>query len=46
LYKTSDTSVVRNQDETSLIRTIAGNSIGSKLAYDYLEENWDSLYDK
>jgi hypothetical protein len=46
LYKTSDTSVVRNQDETSLIASIAGNSIGSRLAYDYVEENWDSLYEK
>jgi aminopeptidase N len=46
LSKTSDATVVRTQDETSLIASIASNSVGTKLAYDYLEENWDMLIEK
>ena len=43
LYKTADTTIVRSQDEISLIQTIASNPVGTRLAFDYLEENWDTF---
>jgi hypothetical protein len=46
LYKSSDSNVVRQQDETTIIASIANNPVGTKLAYDYLEENWDTFIKK
>jgi len=50
LYKTADTTIVRSQDEISLIQSAmriirmrASNPVGTRLAFDYLEENWDTF---
>ena len=44
LSKTSDPSVVRNQDQVSIITTISDNPVARKLVYDHLEENWDYFF--
>lgn len=46
LYKTGDSNVVRPQDQVSLIGNIAANSVSRRLAYDYMEENWDDFYER
>lgn len=46
LGQTSDDSVVKKQDEASIIRMIASNSYGRQLAFEYMDANWDTLLEK
>lgn len=42
----SNTNIIRSQDETSVIAYVALNPFGRKLAFDYLEDNWDQLFER
>lgn len=44
ITKISDPAIIRSQDMMGLLATVASNSVGRKLIYDYLEENWNELY--
>ena len=44
ITKISDPSIIRSQDMMGLLGTVSSNSVGRKLIYDYLEENWSKLY--
>ena len=46
LEKSSDPTVIRSQDEATIINDVAFNANGRKLAFDYLENNWDTLFKK
>lgn len=46
LKASANTNIIRKQDETSVIAYVALNSAGRRLAYDYLEENWQGLVER
>lgn len=46
LSQTSDDSVVKKQDEATIVRLIALNSYGRQLAFEYMDANWDTLLEK
>ena len=46
ISKLLNDSIVRSQDLTSLIETIALNNIGKLLAWNYIVENWNLLFQR
>ena len=38
-----DTNFIRPQDTVSIISSIAANSVGRRMAYDFMEEKWDEF---
>lgn len=46
LSKSADQNVVRNEDETTIIADVADNIYGRRLAFDYVDNNWDQLFKK
>ena len=46
LKAASNRSLLRSQDEDSLIRSISRNSIGKSLVWDFLMEKWDLFIEK
>jgi hypothetical protein len=44
--KTSDPSIVKNQDEASILARIAANPYGRRLVFDYLDEKWDYFIER
>jgi hypothetical protein len=44
IVKSADDSIIKSQDETTIVSLIAANSVGRKLAFDYFLENWDRFY--
>ncbi len=41
LYTSTDRTVVRVQDEVSVISDVASNVEGRRLAFDFIDQNWD-----
>ncbi len=46
LKLSSNSTLFRRQDETMFITDIASNSVGTRLAYDFFEENWPTLFER
>jgi hypothetical protein len=46
LLKSSDRSFVRGQDEASLLGYIAKNPIGKALFFEYMNDNWQALFER
>lgn len=44
--KTSDPTVVKKQDEASIVTSIASNVYGQQMVFDYMDEKWDSLLEQ
>lgn len=38
--------MVKKQDEIVILINVATNPAGTRLVYDYMEENWDSIYQR
>ena len=41
-----DENIVRRQDVRNLIIAVSNNEIGRVLAFDFIDEVWDELYDR
>jgi hypothetical protein len=41
-----DENEIRSQDVTSIIVYVSGNSVGRYLAWEFMQENWDTLREK
>lgn len=46
MEQSKNNSFIRSQDETWFISAIADNTASKRIAYDYVEENWDMLYEE
>ena len=46
LYLSTDRSLVRAQDEVTVISDVASNVLGRSLAFDFIDENWDGFLAK
>jgi hypothetical protein len=46
LSQVDNENVVKKQDSPSIINSIALNSYGTTLVFDYMDKNWDSLLKK
>jgi aminopeptidase N len=46
LRLSEDEVVVNNQDRLWFIGAVSRNSVATQLAYDYVEEKWDELYER
>jgi hypothetical protein len=46
MSQVSDEAIVKKQDQASLVERIGMNFYGRRLAFDYLDKNWDELLDK
>lgn len=46
LYKTQDETIVRKQDETTIVSDIGNNLVGRKLVFDYIDSEWDYFLNK
>ena len=46
LYLSTDRSLIRAQDEVSVISDVASNVAGRNIAFDFINENWDELLEK
>lgn len=46
MEQSKNSSFIRSQDETWFISAIADNTAGKRIAYDFVEENWDMLYEE
>ncbi len=46
LKQSSNESIVKRQDELTVVSDIAANYIGQRLVFDYLDKNWDTLLSK
>ncbi len=44
LLQTSDTTLIRSQDEAAIITAVAYNPIGKTLAWDFIADNWSKLF--
>ena len=46
LEKSSDPIVIRSQDQATIINDVAFNPNGQKVAFEYIEDKWEELYEK
>ncbi|XP_066912412.1 glutamyl aminopeptidase-like isoform X1 [Clytia hemisphaerica] len=46
LKMSMDNKIIRSQDTCSVIEHIAGNPKGRELAYNFVEKNWDTLFER
>lgn len=46
LSYTLDPSLIRKQDVTSTISSIANNVVGQTLAWDFVQSNWKKLFEE
>jgi hypothetical protein len=44
LEQSKNSSFIRSQDETWFISAIADNTVSKRIAYDFVEENWNVLF--
>lgn len=46
LKLSQDEEMVKKQDEIVILINVATNPAGTRLVYDYLEENWDAIFNR
>ncbi len=46
LKMSSNEEMVKKQDEIVILINVASNPSGSELVFDYLERNWDSIFQR
>ena len=46
MYKTSDQSFIKKQDETEIVSYISQNPISRQMIFDFICENWSQLLEK
>jgi len=46
LSQSTNETVVRKQDETTIVTDIGNNLVGRRLVFDYLDQKWDYFLEK